>query len=231
METPARPRVTLKLATSLDGRIATASGESRWITGPEARAAVHDMRAAHDAVLVGAQTALVDDPELTARTDPPPPRQPLRVVLDTRLRLAPESRLLRTLAAGPVLIIAGRDADRAAKARLEAAGAKVALVARGLEGVELRAALAHLSEKESVARLFVEGGGAIAASFLAAGLVDRLEWFRAPLVLGAEARPGVGPLAIAALAKAPRFARVDLKEIGADIWESYQRAEAGATEQ
>jgi diaminohydroxyphosphoribosylaminopyrimidine deaminase/5-amino-6-(5-phosphoribosylamino)uracil reductase len=220
----ARPQVTLKLATSLDGRIATASGESKWITGPAARAAGHALRAAHDAILIGAETAVTDDPELTARTEPPAARQPLRVVLDTRLRLSPDSRLMRTLSYGPVLIVCGRDADRGARAALEAAGARVRSVGRGLDGLDLADVLDALHE-ESAARLLVEGGGRVAASFLRAGLVDALEWFRAPRLLGAEGRPGIAELQIAALADAPRFKRVAVKEIEADLWESYLRAE------
>lgn len=218
----ARPAVTLKLATSLDGKIATAAGESRWITGPEARAQVHHIRAAHDAILIGAATAVADDPELTARTDPPPPQQPLRVVMDTRLRLAPSSRLAKSLDLGPVLVIAGRDADRSAKAALEAVGVQVALVPRGLDGVDLEAALAHLAGA-GVARLMVEGGGRVAASFLIADAVDRLEWFRAPLLLGAEGKPAVAELALSALANAPRFARLAFREVGSDLWESFER--------
>lgn len=219
-----RPRVTLKLATSLDGRIATQTGESRWITGEEARAEVHRLRAGHGAILVGAETALADDPELTVRTDPPPPRQPLRVVLDTRLRLDPKARLLRTLDRGPVLVIGGRDADHTSKALLEAAGAQVALVPRGLDGVDLEEALAYMKAQAGVESLFVEGGGRVAASFLALGLVDRLEWFRAPLLLGAEARPAVAELKVQSLAAAPRFTRTGLTACGADIWETYERA-------
>jgi diaminohydroxyphosphoribosylaminopyrimidine deaminase / 5-amino-6-(5-phosphoribosylamino)uracil reductase len=218
----ARPFVTLKLATSLDGRIATASGESRWITGPEARAEVHKIRAAHGAVLIGAATALADDPELTARTDPPPQAQPIRVVMDTRLRLSPSSRLARSRAQGRVLVIAGRDSDRAAKASLEAQGVEVALVARGLDGVDLDAALAHLAEV-GVQRLMVEGGGKVAASFLAADAVDALEWFRAPLLLGADGRPAVAELGLGQLAQAPRFTRLAFREVGSDLWESLIR--------
>lgn len=218
-----RPHVTLKIATSLDGRIATASGESRWITGEEARAAVHRLRAEHDGVLIGAETAVVDDPELTVRLDQTPVKQPLRIVLDSRLRVAPSSRLLKTLAIAPLLIIGARDADRSLAAALETAGARVDFVPRGLDGLELDEVFASLKETHAVDRLLIEGGGKIAASCLAAGCIDRIEWFRAPLLLGAEGRPGIGPLALKALGDAPRFARVAVREVGPDLWESYER--------
>lgn len=223
MTSPARPKVTLKIATSLDGRIATAAGESRWITGEESRAAAHRLRATHDGVLIGSETALADDPELTARTEPAQLRQPLRIVLDSRLRLSPTSRLMRTLAVAPLLVIAARDCDAGARAQLEAAGARVATVARGLDGLDLIAALAEMQDN-GVGALMIEGGGRVAGSFLAAGLVDRIEWFRAPVLLGADARPGVGPLALKALSDAPKFTRVAVRETGADLWESYERA-------
>lgn len=219
-----RPVVTLKIATSLDGRIATASGESRWITGEEARAAVHQLRATHDGVLIGAETAMVDDPELTARTNPAPVRQPLRIVLDSRLRVSPTSRLMKTLSIAPLLVVAARDADRSLAQRLEHAGARVAFVPRGLDGLELDEVLETLKVEHGVDRLLIEGGGRVAGSCLAAGCIDRIEWFRAPILLGAEGRSAVGPLAMNSLSSAPRFQRVAVRELGADLWESYEKA-------
>jgi diaminohydroxyphosphoribosylaminopyrimidine deaminase/5-amino-6-(5-phosphoribosylamino)uracil reductase len=218
-----RPQVTLKIATSLDGRIATESGESRWITGEEARAAVHRLRADHDGVLIGAETAAVDDPELTVRLDEAPVKQPLRIVLDSRLRVSPTSRLMKTLAIAPLLIIGARDADRSLAAALQTAGARVDLVPRGLDGLELDDVFELLNDKHAVERLLIEGGGRVAASCLAAGCIDRIEWFRAPMLLGAEGRAGIGPLALKKLADAPRFERVAIREVGPDLWESYER--------
>lgn len=223
MRPVSRPAVTLKLATSLDGRIATAAGESQWITGEPARAEVHRLRAGHDAVLVGSGTALADDPELSARTEPAPARQPVRVVLDSRLRTSTASRLARTLALGPVLVIGARDADRGLAAALEAQGVRVALVPRGLDGLDLPAALAAMQAAFGVGTILIEGGGQVAGSFMAAGLVDRIEWFRAPIVLGADARPAIGPLALERLADARRYVRVAVRETGPDLWESYER--------
>lgn len=216
-----RPYVTLKLATSLDGRIATASGESRWITGELARAEVQRMRANHDAVMIGAGTAWADDPELLARTDPPPSKQPLRVVLDSNLNLPPVGRLFETLAQAPVLVIGAEDAEFERRAGLQSAGARVVVVSRGAGGVDASEALLQLAA-DGVRRVLVEGGGKLAASLILGGLVDRLEWFRAPMVLGEEGRPAVAALALDRLADAPRLKRVALRELGPDVWESYE---------
>ncbi len=217
-----RPQVTLKLATSLDGRIATGAGESRWITGEAARAEVQKLRAAHDAVLIGSGTARADDPELLARTTPPPLRQPVRVVLDTEFSLAPLGRLFATLDRATLLVIGAGDGDEARRKALEDAGARTAVVARGPLGVDADAALAAMVE-HGVERVLCEGGGQLAASLIAAEVVDRLEWFRAPIVLGGEGRPGVAALTLGSLADAPRFNRVALRDVGPDIWESYER--------
>lgn len=222
MSAAAPPVLTLKLATSLDGRIATASGESRWVTGPAARAEAHRMRAEAGAVLVGAGTALADDPELTARGEPAPARQPVRVVLDTNLRLPSTSRLARTADLGPVVVIGGRGADPSAVETLKNAGAHVELAPRSTEGVDIAAALALLASKWSVRSVLAEGGGGLAGSLIKLGLVDRLEWFRAPILLGAQGRPAIG-LEVEKLAEAPRFERLAARPLGPDLWESYQR--------
>lgn len=211
--------VTLKLATSLDGRIATASGESRWITGEPARRAVHQLRAEHEAVLIGIETALADDPELTVRLPGWNGRQPARVVLDSRQRLTPGCRLVTTARDIPTYVVATSPPDPA----LTAAGVRVIQVrAVGEDRPELKTVVAALAA-EGLSRIFVEGGGQVAASFLRCGLVDALEWFRAPIVIGGEGRPGVGALAVAALVDAPHFRRVEVRELGDDLWERYER--------
>lgn len=212
--------VTLKLATSLDGRIATAAGESRWITGEAAREQVHRLRSEHDAVLVGVETALADDPELTVRLPGYNGAQPARVVLDSRQRLGLECRLVRTAREIPTYLVATTDPQPA----LIEAGVRVLRVrAVGEDRPELKTVVQAL-EGEGLSRIFVEGGGQVAASFLRCGLVDALEWFRAPLVIGGEGRPGVGALAVAALVDAPHFRRVEVRELGADLWERYEKA-------
>jgi diaminohydroxyphosphoribosylaminopyrimidine deaminase/5-amino-6-(5-phosphoribosylamino)uracil reductase len=211
--------ITLKLATSLDGRIATAAGLSRWITGEAAREAVHRLRAEHDAVVVGVETALADDPELTVRLAGYSGPQPARVVLDSRQRLSPECKLVRTAHDIPTYVVATTEADPA----LIAAGVQVVRVAAvGEDRPELKTVVAALAG-EGLSRLFVEGGGQVAASFVRCGLVDRIEWFRAPLLIGGEGRPGIGALAVAALAEAPHFRRTEVREVGADLWERYAR--------
>jgi diaminohydroxyphosphoribosylaminopyrimidine deaminase/5-amino-6-(5-phosphoribosylamino)uracil reductase len=212
--------VTLKLATSLDGRIATAAGESRWITGQQSREQVHRLRAEHDAVVVGIETALADDPELTVRLPGYNGPQPARVVLDSRQRLTPECKLVRTAREIPTFVVA----TTPPQAALEEAGVRVLQVlAVGEDRPELKTVVEALAA-EGLSRLFVEGGGQVAASFVRCGLVDAIEWFRAPVLIGGEGRPGVGALAVAALANAPHFPRIAVHELGPDLWERYARS-------
>lgn len=206
--------VTLKLATSLDGRIATATGESRWITGPESRAETHRMRGRHQAVLVGIGTAMADDPELNVRLPDYEGPQPVRVVLDGRQRLSPLSRLATTARDIPTVVLSLQSADPA----LLAAGVQVVTL-RNREPVDVLAALEGLGLTD----IFVEGGGQVAASFLKADLVDELVWFRAPIVIGAEGRAGVGDLHLDRLADALAFRRVEVREMGRDLMERYVR--------
>jgi diaminohydroxyphosphoribosylaminopyrimidine deaminase/5-amino-6-(5-phosphoribosylamino)uracil reductase len=211
--------VTLKLATSLDGRIATASGESRWITGDTAREAVHRLRGDHEAVIIGVETALADDPELTVRVRGYNGPQPARVVLDSRQRLSPDCKLVATAREIPTYIISTTEPDPV----LVEAGVRVLQVrAVGEDRPELKTVVETLAA-EGLHRLFVEGGGQVAGSFLRCGLVNRLEWFRAPIVIGGEGRPGIGALAIAALADAPHFRRTEVMALGDDLWERYER--------
>jgi diaminohydroxyphosphoribosylaminopyrimidine deaminase / 5-amino-6-(5-phosphoribosylamino)uracil reductase len=219
-----RPSVTLKLATSLDGRIALASGESKWITGPEARLEVHRLRAAHDAVIVGSETVLADDPELTARIDPMPEKQPLRIVADGRGRLLPDAKIFRTVSLGPVAIATLETTDLDALGWPSERGLQYWMTPPDLVTGHLAiSGILEAATRARVASLMVEGGGQLAASFMRAGVVDRIEWFRAPIVLGGDARPCLGGLGLEKLATAPTFQRTRVKEVGADLWESYER--------
>jgi diaminohydroxyphosphoribosylaminopyrimidine deaminase / 5-amino-6-(5-phosphoribosylamino)uracil reductase len=206
-----RPRVTLKLATSLDGRIATASGESRWITGEAARLEGHRLRAAHDAILVGVETVLADDPELTARLPGRSVDQPLRVVLDSRLRTPATARV----AGDNTLILTAAAPTAVGQARVERVEAEAGRPS-------ISAVLAAVA-RAGVRSVLIEGGGQVAASFLRAGAVGRLEWFRAPILLGGEGRPCVAALALAKLADAPKFRRLGVEPVGDDLWERYER--------
>jgi len=206
-----RPFVMLKLAASLDGRIATAAGESRWITGPAARAAVHALRARSDAVAIGSGTALADDPELTARRGARVLRRPWRVVFDSRLRIGPGLRLFGDGFASRTLVVAAEGASAARRRALERTGARVLEVRRararaGAGGfLDLDAALRRLAA-EGLCEILVEGGGTLAAALLRAGLVDELHWFAAPLLLGGDGVTAIGPLGLARLGDAPRLA-------------------------
>ena len=223
MSGPLRPSVTLKLATSLDGRIALATGESRWITGPESRAEVHRMRAAHDAVVTGIGTVLADDPQLTARTGDPSAPQPLRVVLDTTGRCPSAAALLRADARAPLVITGQGRAAPEAVARLAAAGFAVGQVPVEAQSgrVDVAQALALLARDHGCASVMVEAGAAIAGAVLRAGLVDRVVWFRAPLLLGADARPVSEALGHRQLADVPRWRLAGIQQTGADLMETW----------
>ncbi|MFD0858742.1 bifunctional diaminohydroxyphosphoribosylaminopyrimidine deaminase/5-amino-6-(5-phosphoribosylamino)uracil reductase RibD [Roseovarius aquimarinus] len=220
--TQGRPEILLKLATSFDGRIATAGGESRWITGPEARRAVHAMRARHDAVMIGGGTARADDPMLTVR-DMGAERQPVRIVVSRGLDLSLTSRLAVSARQVPLWLIHGPEADGARIAAWKALGAR--LIACPAEGgrLDLGAAMARLGDA-GLTRVFCEGGGALAASLLGAGLVDRLAGFAAGMALGGDARPAIGALGLETLERAPRFALEETCRIGADTLTLWRRA-------
>lgn len=224
-----RPHLTLKLATSLDGRIATASGESRWITGTASRRRVHAQRARHDAVMVGVGTALADDPDLTVR-GLGSTHQPLRIVCDTRLRLSPESRLGRSARELPVWILHGPSPPHASVARWEDAGARLFPVPLGPDRTLDPCAMLRTLGEAGLTSVFCEGGGQLAASLLLAGLADRLVTFTAGLALGAEGRPALGPMGIAALSAGPRFALVEHETLGPDIHATWVPVPAAAEE-
>jgi diaminohydroxyphosphoribosylaminopyrimidine deaminase/5-amino-6-(5-phosphoribosylamino)uracil reductase len=201
-----RPLVALKLAATLDGRIATAAGESRWITGPAARARVHALRARVDAIGIGAGTARADDPALTARRGGRIVHRPVRVVFDSGLSLPPRSRLARAADAERTWILAAPGAPAARRRALLARGVRILEVPRRGAHLDLRRALARLG-REGLTTLLVEGGGELAAALLRAGLVDELHWFSAPAWLGGDARPALGPLAVRRLADRVALAR------------------------
>jgi diaminohydroxyphosphoribosylaminopyrimidine deaminase/5-amino-6-(5-phosphoribosylamino)uracil reductase len=215
--TAGRPMLTLKLAATLDGRIATSAGESRWITGEAARARVHLMRASHDAILIGAGTARADDPVLDVRLPGWSGRQPVRVVLDPALSLPPGSRLAATARQQSLWILHGAAADPARGEALAGTGAllvPMALTDGGL--IDPVAALAELGAR-GLTRVLCEGGGRLAASLIRAGIADELVLFQAGLAIGAEGKPALGPLGLGRLTGAPRFSLIESAVIGGDV--------------
>ncbi len=206
-----RPLVTLKLAVTLDGRIAARGGDARWVTGEASRRVVHRMRDASDAILVGVGTVLADDPGLDVR-GVRASRDPVRVVLDSRLRTPVDARLL---APGPgVIIFASANASRARERALRARGAEV-VRCRGTrpEPAEVLAELA----RRGILSLLVEGGGQVAAAFLGARLVDRAAFFVAPKLVGADGVPAVGSLGIGRMAEALSLAEPRVRRLGDDV--------------
>ncbi len=213
-----RPLVAVKLATSLDGRIATRSGHSQWITAPRARLMGHRLRATHDAVLVGSGTALADDPLLTCRLPGLEERSPVRILADRRLRLPPKARLLEAAPDLPLWILTRAEPPSAAARALEEAGATILPVAEPF----LRNALALLAER-GITRLLVEGGGKLVAALLREDLVDRLHLAAAPLLLGGDALPAVGDLGLERVDATARFEPVDDLRLGGDHLALYVR--------
>ncbi|WP_280526495.1 bifunctional diaminohydroxyphosphoribosylaminopyrimidine deaminase/5-amino-6-(5-phosphoribosylamino)uracil reductase RibD [Sulfitobacter mediterraneus] len=216
-----RPLLTLKLASSFDGRIATGTGESQWITAPQARRVVHAMRSRHDAVMVGGGTARADDPSLTVR-DLGVDHQPARVVVSRRLDIPLMGQLARTAAEIPVILCHGKDADPMLVQTWRDLGAVLLpCAARGgqLDPADIMQQLgAH-----GLTRVFCEGGSALAASLLEADLVDELVGFTAGLVIGAEGLPGVGAMGLETLRNAPRFDLRQTLACGPDILHVWTR--------
>ena len=245
-----RPHVTLKLAASLDGRIALASGESRWITGEAARAFVHRLRDQHDAVLVGSETALADDPELTVRRGDRFVRRPVRLLLDGRLRVPASAALFRpdpewggTLPDGPsaeqasglgrtgtwILCRRGARGLRSARARAD----QVLEIAKARDGhVDLRKAMTRLGA-EGLTSVLVEGGGQLAAALLRSDLVDEVHWMLAPKLIGGDGRTVLGELGLDRLTAAPEIETRSIRRRGPDLhWHGVIRQDGdGASRQ
>ena len=216
-----RPHVTLKLASTLDGRIGTRSGDSRWITGAPARARGHLMRAQHDAVMVGAASALADDPALTCRLPGMDDQSPVRVVIDGSERLPAGHALIADAGEHPTWIAStetlggdGRHAD------WRETGVEVIEVAAEADDRPALAAALEALAARGLTRVLVEGGGRLAASLLHAGLVDRIEWFRAPGAIGGDGVPALAALGVERADDMPRFHRVSSAPLGEDVLDS-----------
>ena len=208
-ENQTRPFVALKLATSIDGRIADVGGRSQWISGPQARDWAHWLRAGFDAIAVGGTTAGRDDPQLTVRGGIVPRRAPVRIVFDRRANLSLASKLVRTAGDPATWVVASEEAPAENVQGLEASGVRVFRPRSLAEGLsELRAA--------GVESLLCEGGGALGVGLLADQLVDRLYWLQAPVWLGAGGVPAFPGVADAALPEAPRWIPVERRPLGSD---------------
>ncbi|MCL6635390.1 MAG: bifunctional diaminohydroxyphosphoribosylaminopyrimidine deaminase/5-amino-6-(5-phosphoribosylamino)uracil reductase RibD, partial [Peptococcaceae bacterium] len=186
--TTGRPFVVAKAAMSLDGKIATRSGRSKWITGPEARAYGHQLRDWYDAIMVGIGTVLADDPSLTARLPGGKGRDPVRVILDSRARIPLNAGVLTRRSGAPTIIAATAAAPQAKLAALRRAGARVLVVNDGPR-VDLAGLMKLLAEQE-ITSVLIEGGSGVHGSALAAGIVDKVAWFIAPRIIGGREAPG-----------------------------------------
>src|SRR5690348_5713003 len=204
-----RPFVALKLATSIDGRIADAAGSSQWVSGETAREYVHWLRAGFDAIAVGGTTALRDNPQLTVRGPVTPRRTPVRVVFDRRAMLNETADLVKTAHDVPTWVMSSPDAPAASVSQLERSGVRVFRPSSLADGLRaLRAA--------GIESVLCEGGGALGAKLLVDGLVDRLYWVQAPVWLGEAAVPAFPGMAAAPLAAAPRWIPVERRALGPD---------------
>jgi len=212
-----RPAFTLKIAATLDGRIATGAGESQWITGEAARAMAHQLRARHDAVMIGSGTWAADNPTLTARIGNADNSRRPRIILDGRLRITTDCNLFKTANEAPLWVVTKAGAHDAGRlGELRDAGAEVIEIAAGDGGqIDLGALAAHLGER-GLTNVLLEGGGTLAASMLRAELADRIAWFRAPSILGGDALPAIGALGIERLSERFEFSHKTSMSAGPD---------------
>src|SRR2546425_12267752 len=211
-----RPHVTLKAAMPMEGRIAAVHGASQWIPGEAARREAHRLRSEADAIIVGVETALRDDPALTVRLERPWPREPYRVVLDTSGRTPPAARLISAGTASRAVVVVGRRAPDERTRALEATGATVIRVSESNARVDVGQALAGLFARD-VRAVLVEGGSEVHAAFLEAGLVDRVAVFVAPRLLGGRAAPGVVGGVGRALKDSIRLRDLTARSLGHDL--------------
>jgi len=211
-----RPHVLFKSAMTLDGKVATHTGDSQWISGEASRARAHRWRAESDAVAVGIGTALMDDPQLTARIEGVA-RQPRRVVFDSEARLPLDSKLVRGVAELPLIVVCSRAAGRTSVQALEAAGVDVIIATGENEGARVEHALDQLGARD-IQSLLLEGGPHLAGAFLEAGEIDEARMFLAPLMIGGrEARTAVEGIGIEQIAGTPRALHVEFERIEDDV--------------
>jgi diaminohydroxyphosphoribosylaminopyrimidine deaminase / 5-amino-6-(5-phosphoribosylamino)uracil reductase len=217
-----RPLVTLKLASTLDGRIATSSGESQWITGELARERAHLLRARHDAVMIGSNTAIADDPRLTCRLPGLADRSPVRIVVDGRLRVPLTATVVATARTTPTWFVTLKGDAPERHRVLRDCGVELIEVPPAGETVDLAAAFQDLG-KRGLTRVLVEGGASLAAALLRANLVDQIAWFRSSRLIGGDGVPAITGFGIDKLAATPRFERIAVAELGDDVLETFHR--------
>lgn len=210
-----RPWIIAKWAMTLDGKIATRTGSSRWISGEDSRTIVHALRGRVDAILVGRQTALRDDPLLTAR--PPGPRTVLRVVADTRGSLPSESQLVRTAGETPVLVAVGQEATAADRQRLAAAGCEVFICDGPSHAARLDALLEELGRRR-LTNVLVEGGGRLLGSLLDAGQMDEVHVFLAPKLIGGGAVSAIAGQGVEQISQALSLDGPEVRQVGSDVY-------------
>jgi len=212
------PFVIAKFAASLDGRIAAASGDSRWVSGPEAREWSHRLRTRIDAIICGSETIIIDDPLLTARPDgSDAARQPLRVVVDSRGRVAPMARVFQGTDWALTLVATTEDASATWRASVEATGAEVLTFAKHGDHVDLEELLRELARRDVVTAL-IEGGGVLLGGFFDRGLVDKVYAVIAPIIVGAADAPGaVAGRGASRMADALRMRDITVERLGEDI--------------
>ncbi len=223
VQTAGRPLLTLKLASTLDGKIATRTRESQWLTGEPARKVAHAMRGRHDAVMAGVGTVLADDPELTCRIPGFRAAPLVRVVVDSHLRTPLLCKLVRGASLDPLWILHRDGADPARKQALAQAGVRLFEVPGGNAGVDLTAAMQALA-KAGLTRILAEGGGTLAAGLLRDHLVDRLAWFHAPAIMGGDGWPAAQAFGISRVAEMPRFILTAQEQWGDDSLTMYKAA-------
>ena len=219
-----RPMFTLKTATTLDGRIATKSRDSKWITGEAARARGHLLRAEHDAVLTSYGTVIADDPLLNCRVPGLEDRSPVRIVVDGALQTPLTAKIVKTARSQPTWILTRKSADKARREALEGLGVKILEIeAAASDGRPDLAEAALLLGAHGLTRVLVEAGGILAASLVKAELVDAIAWFRAAKVIGGDGLPAIGDLALSDIDAVIDFERVSLVAMGGDVLETFVR--------
>lgn len=216
-----RPLVTLKIASSADGRIATRTGHSRWITGARARERGHLLRATHDAIMIGSATAIVDDPSLTCRLPGLESRSPVRIVADGRLRLPLTSTLVRDARKTPVWILTFADSDADRRSAFLACGVELIDIPAGLDGLmDMKAAMKILASR-GLTRVLIEGGSRLASSLVRSHFVDRIEWFRSSTIIGGDGYPAIAAFGVERADAAPGLVLTSTLALGDDTLSSY----------